>query len=145
MKYQVKICLLGALSLLCGMSLGACSSKPEVVQENRVEMITDYPKTAGPVLKNLAHIIPKNVVMMGYTSYGTITDLIPQAESFGQINHDELQSILKDLGTHYLINPSKLRDYYQAGFNTGSGFAVGYCDGNLFFAFDILDETLFKK
>ena len=136
--------LLVILSAFCLLGMVSCSSGPKPVTETKQVMPTEYPKEASQTLKTLQPHIPAGTEAVLVTSYGSLADTILQFQKWNLVDSRELDNALKDLEMHYKLNPTKLSDYFKAGMNTASGFAVGY-DNNVYILFDIYDSKKFKS
>ena len=136
--------LLVILSAFCLFGMASCSSGPKPVTETKQVMPTEYPKEASQTLKALQPHIPAGTEAIFVTSYGSLADTILQFQKWNLVDSKELGNALKDLEMHYQLNPTKLSDYFKAGMNTASGFAVGY-DENVYILFDIYDSKKFKS
>ena len=145
-KNQWSKVLLSAILVLGSIGFAACQKSVQpVVQEQAPVMPTDYPKTADVTLKKLAPAIPSDVQILAAASYGSVTRTLNGLEIFHLVDSKDLINTMEDLGTHYLLNPSRLKDYFKAGLHTGSGFAVGYRGNSLFLVLDALDTAAFRK
>ncbi|MCL2325787.1 MAG: hypothetical protein FWC40_04725, partial [Proteobacteria bacterium] len=58
---------------------------------------------------------------------------------------DELGGLFRDLGMHYRLDPSKLSSFFEAGFDTGGGFGVGWRQDGVFFVFETRDDEAFLR
>ena len=130
---------------LCGASLCGCSGGPKAVVEQRAAMATDYPRTGVDTLRRLARVVPGDAHLVVSSSYGSLVEAVQAFAGYAWVPEKDLQSTLTDLGTHYRLNPSRLSDYYKAGFETRSGFAAGLHRDALFVVFDIDEADLFSR
>lgn len=128
--------------LSCQMS---CSSGSRSEGDVQVVMPQSYPKTAVEPYKLLASSIPADSDFLFISSYGALADAILQVKDWQVVDSDELQKLLDDLGTHYLLNPAKLKTYFEAGMNVESGFAAGIKQKTPYLILDIYDRDLFRK
>ena len=123
----------------------SCSSKPDIVAHHQVQMPVEYPTTASDTLKKLSSHVPADSQMLAFGSYGSLTEAIATFRKWKLVNDSEVENLLKDLGTHYLLNPGKLESWFKAGFHTGSGFVAGYREQSAFIVLDIIDPDAFKS
>ena len=143
MRPAIAILICGAAAL--GTMLTACSSGPTPVAEKKAEMPQDYPKEASEQLARLSEFVPADANMLAFASYGAVADGIMRFRDYHIVDDAEIDNLLRDLGTHYLLNPSVLKSYYQAGMHTGSGFVAGMRKNNGFAVIDILDAGKFRS
>ncbi len=141
---QLPVKLSIALCLICGISQVSCSASTQKPTEKTVQMPVEYPKNATEILKKLSAHVPANPDMLAFASYGSLADSIIQFQKWNLVDTNEVEKLLTDLGTHYLLNPASLTSYYKAGMNTGSGFVAGWKDKNAFVLLDVLDAKQFR-
>ena len=139
-----RFCFGIVLSALCLTGMVSCSSGPKPVAEKKAEMPTDYPTEGKQTLLRLQAYLPESSDALLVTSYGSLADAIQQFRKWNLVDDKEIENALKDLSMHYLLNPTTLKDYYKAGMNTGSGFAVGLYGQNVFILFDVIDAQKFR-
>ena len=142
-QYATSI-LFCALAAMSSMQI-SCSSGPKPVAENRVEMPQNYPTAAIDTLEQLAASVPADADLIAFASYGSVADSIKQFRAYHIVDDGELDKLLQDLGTHYLLNPSSLTSFFKAGMDTGSGFVAGKRNKNVFLMLQILDEVKFRS
>ncbi len=123
----------------------SCSSKPDGVTQKTIQMPVEYPTSASDTLKKLSPSVPADSQVLAFGSYGSLTDAIAQFRKWKLVDDSEVENLLKDLGTHYLLNPGKLESWFKAGFHTGSGFVAGYREQNAFVVIDLIDVDAFKS
>lgn len=124
----------------------SCSSSTDfVTKEKKLQMPVEYPTSASETLKKLSPLIPSDSQVLVFGSYGSLTEAIAQFRKWKLVDDIEVGNLLRDLGTHFLLNPSKLESWFKAGFHTGSGFAAGYREQNVFIVLDIIDVEAFKS
>ncbi len=142
-QYATSI-LFCALAAMSSMQI-SCSSGPKPVAENRVEMPQNYPTAAIDTLEQLAASVPADADLIAFASYGSVANNIKQFRAYHIVDDGELDKLLQDLGTHYLLNPSSLTSFFKAGMDTGSGFVAGKRNNNVFLMLQILDEVKFRS
>ncbi len=133
-----------ALAMISSMQV-SCSSGPKPAAETRAEMPQNYSVKAIDTLEQLAVNVPADADLLVFGSYGSVADSIRQFRDYHIVDDAELDKLLQDLGTHYLLNPSNLQSYFKAGMDTGSGFAAGKRGNNVFAVMQLLDETKFRN
>ena len=119
--YIARFFLLFALAFACV----ACSHQ-EVQQptaQKRV-MPDNYSRIAVDTLSEVVPYFPDSASIAVFSSYGSVTETIQAFRQWNLVNDEDLQKTLTDLGTHYLLNPSSLKSFYEAGFHTGKGFGI---------------------
>ena len=133
-----------ALAMISSMQV-SCSSGPKPAAETRAEMPQNYSVKAIDTLEQLAVNVPADADLLVFGSYGSVADSVRQFRDYHIVDDAELDKLLQDLGTHYLLNPSNLQSYFKAGMDTGSGFAAGKRGNNVFAVMQLLDETKFRN
>ena len=134
------------LAAVCVFGVASCSSSPKPAPQEKVEVMpTEYPKTAIQTLNALQPNIPEKTDAVMVVSYGSLADVIIQMKNWNLVDNSQIDSALKDLEMHYLLNPTKLADYYKAGMNTASGLAVGFAHNNVYILFDVYNTKKFKS
>ncbi len=136
------------LFALMGVTAVSCS-KTSVEQPTATHAVMpqDYSKRGVETLDTLAQVMPANTRAALFASYGSLTETIQTLKGWNLVQADELTKTLNDLGTHYKLDPSNLRSFYEAGFHTGKGFGIGLVGdaNNIVLAAQILDESAFMK
>ena len=122
----------------------SCSSGPKPAAESRVEMPQNYSAKSIDTLEQLAMNVPADADLIAFASYGSVADSIRQFRDYHIVDDAEIDKLLQDLGTHYLLNPASLQSYFKAGMDTASGFAAGKRGNNVFAVMQLLDETKFR-
>ncbi len=133
-----------AATLALSAGIISCSSGPSTVAEKPMQMPTEYPKSAAQSLSRLNDFVPQNSEVLAFASYGSLTDAILQFKKWNVVDSKEIDNLLTDLGTHYLLNPSSLKSYFDAGFHTGSGFTAGLLGQSVFIVFDVINHNAFR-
>lgn len=121
-RYLARFFLLFALAFACV----ACSHQ-EVLQptaQKRV-MPDNYSRIAIDTLSEIAPYFPDQTSIAVFSSYGSITETFQAFEQWNLVDAESLKKTLTDLGTHYKLDPSKLKSFYEAGMHTGKGFGIG--------------------
>lgn len=133
--------LLAALPLL-----SACSPSPSTdTHVSQTLPDAHYPTKAAQTLTQLSPYLPENPAMLFFGSYGSLSDAVSHLRHFHIVETAAFDQTLHDLGYHYQLNPSKRDDFFKAGFNTASGFALGVHQSVPFALFSIHDFQKFRN
>lgn len=131
---------------LTALTTTSCSTKKIDTPTPSVRQIPEtHPEHAAQTLSQLAPHIPDDFEWIFVSDYVSITQAVDHFSHYGFLRQQDITKTLSDLGTHYKLNPTSIRDYFNNGLNLQSGFALGYANGGFFAVMSVDERTLFRK
>lgn len=128
------------LCVVLALSFIACSNP--VVEQPVAEkhaMPDQYSRFAVETMAEVAAYFPSATSLAAFSSYGSVVETVQAVEQWDMVNRNDLRQALSDLGTHYLLDPSKLKSFYDAGFHTGKGWGIGLLGRHVVVVLQTLD------
>lgn len=114
------------LLVMLGWTAVACSHGSVVQPTAQSQVMPDnYSRVAVDTMSALAAYFPDQTSMAVFASYGSVVETIRALDHWNVVDANALHQTLSDLGTHYRLDPSRLKSFYEAGFHTAKGWGLG--------------------